>query len=137
MQPHDGVADQHRVQRYVDNELTWRELLEFSSHLKACESCRERVEEELALSAILRKARPLYRAPESLHQRAVQILCPTGNFLTRSVTAGRRFVHRGKRQLRKVLRTVADTIRRLEHSSTHAGGEPGCGYLHRVWRWLR
>ena len=54
---------------YLDNALTGQELEDFRAHLAVCANCWERLEEELALSSLLRKARPLYLAPEALRAR--------------------------------------------------------------------
>jgi len=62
------------VQRYIDNELTGRKLESFLAHLKTCDKCRKRVEQERALSGILRKSRPLYSAPRDLRNRVAATL---------------------------------------------------------------
>ena len=54
---------------YLDNALTGQELEDFRAHLAVCANCWERLEEELALSSLLRKARPLYLAPQALRAR--------------------------------------------------------------------
>ena len=54
---------------YLDNALTGQELEDFRAHLVVCANCWERLEEELALSSLLRKARPLYLAPQALRAR--------------------------------------------------------------------
>jgi anti-sigma factor RsiW len=54
---------------YIDNALTGQKLEDFRAHLAVCSNCRERLEEELALSSLLREARPLYLAPRALRAR--------------------------------------------------------------------
>jgi anti-sigma factor RsiW len=54
---------------YIDNTLTGQKLEDFRAHLAVCSNCRERLEEEIALSSLLREARPLYLAPRALRAR--------------------------------------------------------------------
>ena len=54
---------------YLENALTGQKLEDFRAHLAVCSNCRERLEEELALSSLLREARPLYLAPQALRAR--------------------------------------------------------------------
>jgi len=54
---------------YLDNALTGQKLEDLHAHLAVCSNCRERLEEELALSSLLRDARPLYSAPQALRAR--------------------------------------------------------------------
>jgi anti-sigma factor RsiW len=54
---------------HLDNALTGQKLENFRAHLASCSDCRERLEEELALSSLLREARPLYLAPQALRAR--------------------------------------------------------------------
>ena len=54
---------------YLDNALSGQKLEDFRAHLAICSNCRERLEEEQALSSLLRKARPLYLAPQALRAR--------------------------------------------------------------------
>jgi anti-sigma factor RsiW len=54
---------------YLDNELTGEKFENFQAHLLSCADCRERLEEELALSSVLRRTRPLYLAPDALRER--------------------------------------------------------------------
>jgi anti-sigma factor RsiW len=54
---------------YLDNALTGQKLEDFRAHLAVCSNCGERLEEELALSSLLREARPLYLAPQALRAR--------------------------------------------------------------------
>jgi len=51
---------------YLDNALTGQKLEDFREHLAVCTDCRERLEEERALSCLLRETRPLYLAPQAL-----------------------------------------------------------------------
>ena len=54
---------------YLDDALTGQKLEDLRAHLESCSNCRERLEDELALSSLLRKARPLYLAPQALRAR--------------------------------------------------------------------
>jgi anti-sigma factor RsiW len=54
---------------YLDNALTSQELEDFRSHLADCSDCKERLEEERALSCLMREIRPLYLAPQALRAR--------------------------------------------------------------------
>jgi anti-sigma factor RsiW len=58
---------------YLDNALTGQKLEDFRVHLAVCSNCREHLEEELALSSLLREARPLYLAPEALRARVAEV----------------------------------------------------------------
>ena len=62
----EGISD---ILLYLDNALTGQKLEDFHAHLAVCSNCRERLEEELALSSLLRDARPLYSAPQALRAR--------------------------------------------------------------------
>jgi anti-sigma factor RsiW len=62
----EGISD---ILVYLDNALTGQKLEDFHAHLAVCSNCRERLEEELALSSLLRDARPLYSAPQALRAR--------------------------------------------------------------------
>ena len=59
---------------YIDNELVGERLMEFRAHLNTCASCRASIEEQLALSATLRRSRPLYSAPPELRARVAASL---------------------------------------------------------------
>jgi len=54
---------------YLDGVLIGQRLEDFREHLADCSVCREHLEEELALSSLLRETRPLYLAPEALRAR--------------------------------------------------------------------
>src|SRR5258708_4816830 len=56
---------------YLDSVLTGRKLEDLRAHLAVCSGCRERLEEERALSSLLRETRPLYFAPQALRGRIV------------------------------------------------------------------
>jgi anti-sigma factor RsiW len=58
---------------YLDNALTGQKLEDFRAHLADCSGCRARLEEELALSSLLREARPLYLAPQALRARVAAV----------------------------------------------------------------
>jgi len=54
---------------YLDNALTGQRLEDFRAHLAGCSNCRESLQEELALTSLLRETRPLYLAPQALRER--------------------------------------------------------------------
>jgi hypothetical protein len=54
---------------FLDNALTGQRLEDFRAHLAGCSNCRERLQEELALTSLLRETRPLYLAPQALRDR--------------------------------------------------------------------
>ena len=54
---------------FLDNALTGQRLEEFRAHLAGCSNCRERLQEELTLTSLLRETRPLYLAPQALRDR--------------------------------------------------------------------
>jgi mycothiol system anti-sigma-R factor len=56
---------------YLDKQLSGRMLEAFLTHLRGCPDCKGQVEEEQALSQLLRRSRPLYTAPEGLRDRVV------------------------------------------------------------------
>lgn len=64
-------CDQYAIKtlRYLDEDLEGQELEDFLSHLDSCAWCREQLEAEEQLSAILHRARPLYSAPVALRDR--------------------------------------------------------------------
>lgn len=64
-------CDEHAadVLLYLSDALTGQRLDEFREHLASCPDCSAQLEEELALSSLLRKSRPLYSAPEALRAR--------------------------------------------------------------------
>jgi anti-sigma factor RsiW len=57
------------MMRYLDNELSGRELTDFHDHLLECANCRSSLAGEQALLALLKRSRPLYSAPEALSAR--------------------------------------------------------------------
>jgi anti-sigma factor RsiW len=59
---------------YLDDELLGGKLMDFLAHLKICADCRASLEEQLALSAVLRRSRPLYSAPPKLRARVAATL---------------------------------------------------------------
>jgi hypothetical protein len=54
---------------FLDNALTGQRLGDFHAHSAGCSNCRERLQEELALTSLLRETRPLYLAPQALRDR--------------------------------------------------------------------
>jgi anti-sigma factor RsiW len=72
---------------YLDNALTGQKLEDFRTHLAVCADCRSRLEEEQALSSLLRETRPLYLAPQALRAR---IAAAAGEQATRASVCGRK-----------------------------------------------
>jgi anti-sigma factor RsiW len=75
-----NACEKHTVDLmlYLDDELVGGKLLEFLAHLKICVDCRAALEEQLALSAVLRRSRPLYSAPPKLRARVAASLASAG-----------------------------------------------------------
>ena len=59
---------------YLDDELVGGKLMEFLAHLKICVDCRAGLAEQLALSAVLRRSRPLYSVTPKLRARVAASL---------------------------------------------------------------
>ena len=53
----------------IDNELDGRKVEQLLAHLKLCAGCREWLEQQIAVSSILRESRPLYSASAELRAR--------------------------------------------------------------------
>jgi anti-sigma factor RsiW len=64
---------------YLDGELFGGKLTDFLAHLKTCADCRASLDEQLALSAVLRRSRPLYSAPPRLRARVTAGLAQAGS----------------------------------------------------------
>jgi anti-sigma factor (TIGR02949 family) len=62
------------LQLYLDNELSGDERASFRAHLETCDDCRAELEAEQSLSALLRRAHPLYSASEELRARVESIV---------------------------------------------------------------
>jgi anti-sigma factor RsiW len=94
-----SARDDYRamVPLFIDDELSGHELHDFKGHIAGCADCRQVLEQELALSHLLHRNRPLYRAPESLRIRASAIL-------SSEVHSG---AHAPDRLRRRVLRILA------------------------------
>jgi anti-sigma factor RsiW len=63
------VDDGHlagRLDAYVDGELEPKAMRDVEAHLIVCAACQERVAERRVLSAALREALPVFRAPDAL-----------------------------------------------------------------------
>jgi anti-sigma factor (TIGR02949 family) len=69
-------CDNHKnnIQRYLDNELSDGESENLFAHLSSCADCRAQLEEEQALSRVLRQSRPLYTSPAELRARVSNLL---------------------------------------------------------------
>ena len=62
------------IQRYLDKELSGRELEEFRAHLEECEVCRAELAAGEQLSGLLHRSRPLYSAPDALRKQIIQTI---------------------------------------------------------------
>jgi anti-sigma factor RsiW len=71
-----NACEKHTVDLmlYLDDELLGGKLMDFLAHLKICADCTASLEEQLALSAVLRRSRPLYSAPPKLRARVAASL---------------------------------------------------------------
>jgi anti-sigma factor (TIGR02949 family) len=71
-----NACDEYRlsIPLYLENELSGDELEDFRTHLTTCTACKASLEEEQALSSLLRRSRPLYPAPKTLRERTLQIV---------------------------------------------------------------
>jgi anti-sigma factor RsiW len=63
---------------YLDDELLGGRLMDFLAHLKTCADCKASLDEQLALSAVLRRSRPLYSAPPKLRARVAASVAHAG-----------------------------------------------------------
>src|SRR5271170_6373408 len=92
---------------YLDNELGGTKLEQFLEHLKLCAHCSETLEQQIALTAILRQSRPLYSASENLRARVAADLARSASGLT----SARPYEHTLQR-VREVLLGVAGMVPR-------------------------
>ncbi len=79
-----NTCDKHRadILLYLDNALTGWQLGEFQAHLSGCPDCKAQLEEEQALSSLLRSSRPLYPAPDGLRARVAAAAARHGSART-------------------------------------------------------
>ncbi len=90
---------------YLDNALTGQRLEDFRAHLADCSDCSVRLQEELALSSLLHKTRPLYLAPQALRARVAAAV-------TQQASAGSPISARsGKTRMKKLTRWWRDVTR--------------------------
>jgi anti-sigma factor RsiW len=94
---------------YLDNALTGQKLAEFRAHLADCSDCRERLEEEGALSRLLRETRPLYLASLELRTRITAVAREQATAVSRSSVFSR------KTRLQNLTRRLLD----LDQSTFH------------------
>jgi mycothiol system anti-sigma-R factor len=74
----DSCSDNNlNILRYLDNQLSGRELEAFVAHLETCKECTLQLEAEQALSRLLRDSSPLYPAPLALRARVSAVLNQT------------------------------------------------------------
>jgi anti-sigma factor RsiW len=62
----DQIVD---LLRYLENDLSEQEYKLYSAHLETCAYCQSRLEQERALTQLLRESRPLYSSPAELRLR--------------------------------------------------------------------
>jgi mycothiol system anti-sigma-R factor len=62
------------IQLYLDGELRGSGLIELRAHLERCLDCCQMLEAEEELACLLKRANPLYTAPDSLRERVEQIV---------------------------------------------------------------
>jgi mycothiol system anti-sigma-R factor len=85
---------------YLDKALTGQKLEDFRAHLADCSDCRERLEEERALSRLLRETRPLYLAPQALRARIAAATTEKTATVSRSSVSNRKMrMHNSRRWL--------------------------------------
>ncbi|HWO41600.1 MAG TPA: zf-HC2 domain-containing protein [Candidatus Eisenbacteria bacterium] len=63
-----------QIPLYLDDELQEGERLAVETHVKGCHDCRAALDRERELIAAIRRARPLYSAPETLRGRVTRLL---------------------------------------------------------------
>jgi anti-sigma factor (TIGR02949 family) len=62
------------IQLYFDEEACDKDLEEFRAHCRECATCEQAIDAERNLSRLLKSARPLYSAPDSLHKRVLALI---------------------------------------------------------------
>lgn len=71
------------IQLYFDRELCDGDFEDFCKHLKRCTACRVELDAEESLSALLRRSRPLYSAPDALRINVLNVLRSSASFTNR------------------------------------------------------
>jgi hypothetical protein len=94
---------------YLDHALIGRQLEDFRAHLTDCSDCRERLEEERALSRLFRETRPLYSAPPELRAFIAGAAKEQDTAVSRSSVYGR------KTRLRNFTRWLLDLGQSVFH----------------------
>jgi mycothiol system anti-sigma-R factor len=61
------------IRLYLDSELHVPRIIELRAHLEHCPDCRQVLEAEEELSCLLKRAKPLYSAPDRLKERIQQM----------------------------------------------------------------
>jgi anti-sigma factor RsiW len=105
MNSHD--EDPVQILRYVHGDLNDLEMERFSQHLRDCDECRSRVEQEMALSRLFERTAPLYSAPSELHARIAAL--PAAELHARSSL---------RTKLRATATWLGDEIQELWHWGT-------------------
>jgi anti-sigma factor (TIGR02949 family) len=72
------------IQLYLDRELSDQDLEAFRAHLERCTGCGMELEAEERLSALLRRSRPLYCAPDALRARVRKAVESSPSITTRA-----------------------------------------------------
>lgn len=103
-----NACEEHTVdlQLYLDDELGGGKLREFLTHVQICSHCRAALKEQRALSATLRRSRPLYAASPELRARVASLVHPGSDPTTNRLYAGIR------QRLRRTLRSAERIIPR-------------------------
>jgi mycothiol system anti-sigma-R factor len=61
------------IRLYLDSELHGPRITALRAHLEQCPACRQELAAEEELSRLLKRAKPLYSAPDGLRKRIQQI----------------------------------------------------------------
>ncbi len=67
-------AQYSKIPQYLQNQLSGEELEQFQAHLATCQDCTAELQQERALSAVLRQSSPLYEAPAECVERVRELL---------------------------------------------------------------
>lgn len=89
------------VPLYLDDELRGNELEDFRMHLRECANCKAFFDQEQALTRLLHRSRPLYRAPAALRGRVAHVIS----------SQKQRGAHAPERLRRRIFQILASPIR--------------------------
>jgi mycothiol system anti-sigma-R factor len=65
------------IRLYLDSELHGPRIIDLRAHLEQCPACRQELEAEEELSCLLKRAQPLYSAPDRLRKCIQRIASET------------------------------------------------------------